>query len=148
MGLFFEEFELGQTWESPGRTVTETDIVLFAGLSGDNNPLHTDEEFARTTAFGARIAHGALGLAIATGLGARGGHLDGTALAFLGVAWEFKQPIRIGDTVRLRWVVKNKRETSKGDCGILERAAQLLNQRGETVQEGLLTVMVKRRSVR
>ncbi len=84
-GLYFEEFTLGQEIDSPARTVTEADVMLFAGLSGDYNPLHTDVEYARDTPYGERIAHGLLGLSIASGLAARAGFIEGTTLAF--TAW-------------------------------------------------------------
>src|SRR3954467_85242 len=79
-GMFFDEFELGQSWDSPARTITEADVTLFAGFSGDFNPLHTDEEFAKTTQFGGRIFHGPGVFAIATGLESRLGLKEGTAI--------------------------------------------------------------------
>jgi acyl dehydratase len=145
MGMFFEEFEVGQVFKSRGRTVTEADIVNFAGLSGDYNPLHTDEEFAKKTIFGKRIAHGMLGLTISTGLSQRLGILDDTIMAFLGLEWSFRAPIFIGDTVHLEQTVKSKRETSKPDRGIIVFESKLINQNGESVQEGSRTVMVRRK---
>ena len=145
MGLYFEEFEVGQLFKSRGRTVTEADIVNFAGLSGDYNPLHTDEEFAKKTIFGKRIAHGMLGLTISTGLSQRLGILDDTIMAFLGLEWNFKGPVFIGDTLCLEQTVKSKRETSKPDRGIIVFEAKLVNQKGEVVQEGTRTVMVRRK---
>ena len=145
MGMFFEEFEVGQVFKSRGRTVTEADIVNFAGLSGDYNPLHTDEEFAKKTIFGKRIAHGMLGLTISTGLSQRLGILDDTIMAFLGLEWNFRAPIFIGDTVHLEQTVKSKRETSKPDRGIIVFECKLINQNGEPAQEGTRTVMVRRK---
>jgi len=145
MGLYFEEFEVGQLFKSRGRTVTEADIVNFAGLSGDYNPLHTDEEFAKKTIFGKRIAHGMLGLTISTGLSQRLGILDDTIMAFLGLEWNFKAPVFIGDTLYLEQTVKSKRETSKPDRGIIVFEAKLFNQKGEIVQEGTRSVMVRRK---
>jgi len=143
-GLHFEEFEVGAAYTSPGRTVTETDVVAFAALSGDYNQLHTDAEFAKSTFFGARIAHGLLGLSIASGLGSRMGFLEGTALAFLGLTWKFSKPIFIGDTIALQAKVAKKRAVS-GEAGIVVFDCSLLNQRDEVTQQGEWTVMVRRR---
>ncbi len=142
-GLYFEEFEVGAAYTSPGRTVTETDVVAFAALSGDYNQLHTDAEFAKATFFGARIAHGLLGLSIASGLGSRMGFLEGTALAFLSLTWKFSKPIFIGDTIALQARVAKKRAVS-GEAGIVVFDCALLNQRDEVTQQGEWTVMVKR----
>ncbi|MCP9486865.1 MAG: MaoC family dehydratase N-terminal domain-containing protein [Gaiellaceae bacterium MAG52_C11] len=143
--LHFEEFELGRQWTTQGRTVTEADVVAFAALSGDANPLHVDAEYARTTPFGERIAHGVLGLSIATGLISKLGIIEGTTIAFLGLEWSFKAPIVFGDTITVRYRVADKRETSKPDRGIVSFVAQLVNQRGEVVQEGKQTLLMRRR---
>ncbi len=145
MGMYFEELEVGQEFQSRGRTITEADVVNFAGLSGDFNPLHTDEEYAKKTIFGKRIAHGALALAISTGLSQSLGILDGTIMAFLGLEWNFHAPVFIGDTLHLDQVVKSKRETSKPDRGIIVFEARMVNQRDEVVQEGTRTIMVRRK---
>jgi acyl dehydratase len=141
----FEEIQVGDEYLSPGRTVTEADIVAFAGLSGDYNVLHTDAEFMRTSIFGERIAHGLLGLAIASGLGTRATPRPFATIAFLGLRWRFKGPIKIGDTIRVRLRVTDKRETSKPDRGIVTIQRSVLNQRGEVVQEGDTEIMVERR---
>src|SRR5205814_6575185 len=98
---YFDDIQVGEEYESPGRTVTETDIVLFAGLSGDYNVLHTDAEFMKTSLFGERIAHGLLGLAIQSGLFSRATQAYAT-IAFVGLRWKFKSPIKIGDTIHLQ----------------------------------------------
>ncbi|MBM3135873.1 MAG: dehydratase [Chloroflexi bacterium] len=144
-GLYFEEFEVGAAYTSPGRTVTETDVVTFAALSGDYNQLHTDAEFAKSTFFGARIAHGLLGLSMASGLGSRMGFLEGTALAFLSLTWKFSKPIFIGDTIALQAKVAKKRAVSD-EAGIVVFDCTLLNQRDEVTQQGEWTVMVKRKA--
>jgi acyl dehydratase len=137
---------VGEVVDTPARTVTETDLVNYAGISGDFNPLHTDAEFARTTPFGQRIAHGPLGFSILMGLLGRLGHLDGTAIAMLGITdWRFKSPIFIGDTIRGRVHIDEKRESKDSSRGILVRRVQVVNQRNEVVQEGILPVMVRRR---
>ena len=142
-GVPFEGLEIGQVVETPARTVTEADIVLFAGLSGDYNPLHTDAEYAKTTLFGERIAHGLLGLAIASGLAWRTGFLEGTAEALTGMEWKFRAPIRIGDTIRLRIEVKQKKPVPRLGGGFVTFAATLLNQRDEVVQKGTWTLLIR-----
>lgn len=141
---YFDEIQVGEEYVSPGRTITEADIVLFAGLSGDYNVLHTDAEFMKRSIFGERIAHGLLGLAVQSGLLARGMRPYAT-LAFLGLRWKFKGPIKIGDTITVRAKVLDKRETSKKDRGIITLQRLVVNQKGEVVQEGETDVMVERR---
>lgn len=146
MGLYFEEFEVGQTFKTRARTVTEADIVNFAGLSWDTNPLHTDAEFAGQTIFGARIAHGMLGLVISTGLSQSLGILDDTIVAFLELNWKFLAPVKIGDTLHVEQTIIEKRVTGKPDRWIIKIESRLINQRGEKVQEGTRTIMVKRKT--
>lgn len=146
MGLYFEDFHEGDEWVTPARTITETDVVQFAQLSGDYNPLHTDRVFAATTAFGEPIAHGLLALSIATGLVGRLGIFDGTVIAFLGIEqWAFKKPVLMGDTVHVRIRIDSMRPTSDGKRGILRRAVTIINQREEVVQDGILATMIRRK---
>jgi 3-hydroxybutyryl-CoA dehydratase len=145
-GLYFEELPLGLELETPARTVTETDVVQFAGLSGDYNQLHTDAEFAKSTPYGQRIAHGLLGLAIASGLAARAGFIEGTAQAFTGVNWKFKAPILFGDSIHLIARVAKARAMPSMGGGLVIMEVTLLNQRGEIVQEGEWTLLMKGRS--
>ena len=148
-GLCIEEFEVGQVAVSRARTITETDVVQFSWISGDVNPMHTDAVHSAKSPLGQRIAHGALGLSVATGLSASLGYLDGTAVAALGVdEWRFLKPILFNDTVRLRATVESVRPTSKPDRGVLVRRMELLNQRDEVVQTGLMTTMVLTRAGR
>jgi len=142
---YYDDIAVGEEYESPGRTITETDIVLFAGLSGDYNVLHTDAELMKTSIFGERIAHGLLGLAIQSGLFTRSTRAYAT-LSFVGLRWKFKAPIRIGDTIRLRARVLTKRETDKPDRGIITLARTIVNQRDEVVQEGETDVLVERKN--
>jgi acyl dehydratase len=143
--LYFEDFEIDREYVTRSRTITEADVVAFAGLSGDFNPLHTDEEFAKKTMFGTRIAHGLLGLSIASGLINQLGIAEGTVMAFLGMTWNFKGALKFGDTITVRQRVADRRETSKQDRGILRMAISVINQHGEVVQEGEHTLMIKRR---
>jgi len=147
MPMYIEDFKAGQELTTAARTVTEADVVAFAGLSGDYNSLHTDAEYAKGTQFGQRIAHGMLAFSIATGLGVRTGVLDGTVLAFLGIEdWKFLKPVFIGDTIRLRWTVTEARLSSKPGSGVLKRRMEILNQRDEIVQTGTTAALVKSRA--
>ncbi|MER7797109.1 MaoC/PaaZ C-terminal domain-containing protein [Microbacterium sp. NPDC096154] len=133
---------------SPARTVTETDVVVYSWISGDSNPMHTDEVYASGSPVGARIAHGTLGMSIVTGLSARIGDFDGTAIAALGVdEWTFLAPIFIGDTVHLRSTVLSADVSrSKPDRGIVSRRMELVNQDGIVTQRGLMKTMVYSRA--
>jgi acyl dehydratase len=142
-GRYFEEFEIGDEVESPGRTITETDVVLFAGLSGDYNQIHTDAEFSKGTLYGERVAHGLLGLSVATGLASRMGFVEGTAQAFTALEWKFRGPIKIGDTIRLRAEVRRKKEMARLGGGFVIFNIAILNQRDETVQKGSWTILVR-----
>src|SRR5262245_28548136 len=118
-GRFFREFEVGQVFESVGRTVTEADVVAFAGLSGDFNPLHTDATFAEKTPFKQRIAHGMLAASISTGLGQTLGIFEGTTLALMAQSFEYKAPVFFGDTIRMRLTVETTTPSSKGGKGVV-----------------------------
>ncbi|WP_322802612.1 MaoC/PaaZ C-terminal domain-containing protein [Thermoflexus sp.] len=144
-GLYFEDLEIGWKVRTPGRTVTEADIVMFAGLSGDYTPLHTDAEYARGTIFGERIAHGLLGLAIASGLATRLGFLEETVEAFTSLEWRFRAPIRIGDTIHVEIEVAQKRPAPNGRAGFVIFHVEVRNQRGEVVQKGQWTLLVRAR---
>lgn len=144
-GLYLDEFYVGQSWVSPARTITEADLVAFAGISGDFNPLHTDEEFSKQTQFGGRIFHGPGVFAIATGLESRLGIKEGTAIAFLGMAWNLKGAVTIGDTIHVEQTVSEVRpSSSKPDRGIVTFDVEVKNQRGEVCHNGQWFVMFKR----
>jgi len=141
-GLWYEEFTEGLTIESRGRTITEADVVNFAGLSGDFNPMHTDAEFAAKTPFGKRIAHGALGLSIATGLLYQLGFMEGTILAFTGLEWKFRDPVFIGDTIRVTAKVTGKRDMASAGGGLVTFDVKVVKQDGKIAHKGALTVMM------
>ena len=142
--LYFDDVEIGQEWQSPARTVTETDIVNFAGLSGDFNPIHIDHEFAKRTMFRRPIAHGILGMAIASGLGVHSPLMR--TLAFVGIReWYFREPIFVGDTIHVRTKVVAKEAKSRGRRGLITWQRQLINQEGRVVQEGVTVTMVEGR---
>lgn len=143
--LTFDDFSVGDSYVTPRRTITEADVVAFAGLSGDFNPLHTDQVFAQNTGFGRPIAHGLLVLAVASGLNARMGLADGTTLAFLGIEeWNFRKPVFFGDTVYAKATIVSKRETSHLEKGIVTRHMEVFNQHDTLVQEGQMIIMLRR----
>jgi acyl dehydratase len=142
---FYEDYAVGDEFVTPGRTVTEADVTMFAALSGDYNRLHTDAEYAGQGPFGERIAHGLLGLAMVVGLEFRTAIDPDGAVAFLGLSWKFTGPIKFGDTIHALVAITSMRETRAPDRGIIVQAIQLLNQRGDVVQQGEFTMMVKRR---
>ncbi len=144
-GLYFEEFEVGMELETRGRTVTETDIVSFAGLSGDFNPMHTDETYASTTQFGKRVAHGLLGLSIASGLAYQLGFLEGTVIAFTALEWKFRAPIVIGDTIRVQVKITKLREMAAAGGGFVSFEVKVVNQNSAVTQKGEWTVLVASR---
>ena len=143
-GLTFDDFELGAQFVSQSRTVTESDVVTFAGLSGDFNPLHTDANFAQAAPFGERIAHGMLSAAMATGMANWTGVLEGTALALMEQVIRYKGLVKFGDTIHLELEVIEKKETSKPDRGVVKFATWVRNQRGEVVIDGEWTLLMRR----
>ena len=146
-GLYWEEWEVGAEFFTSARTITEADIVNFAGISGDYNPLHIDEEFCRKTQFGTRIAHGPLIYSIAAGLLFQLHLYDDTLIAFLGFdSLKFTKPVKIGDTIHVRIEVLEKKETSKPDRGVMKRLIQVLNQNDEVVQEGVQAFLLKNKN--
>jgi acyl dehydratase len=144
MGRVFDEFEIGQRFVTPGRTITEGDIGAFAGLTGDYNPVHTDETFAAATDFGSRIAHGPMGIGMAFGLASRLDLIDGTVVALLGVIWDFKAPMRPGDTVRALIGVIGKRPVKNPSLGLIELTIELVSQRDEILQSGSARLLLRK----
>ncbi|GAB3485522.1 hotdog family protein [Flexivirga lutea] len=143
---FFEDFAVGQVFHTQGRTITESDIVSFAGWSWDTNPVHTDVVHAAAGRFGAPIAHGVLGLSVAMGLVSRLGVFESCSIALLGIdGWRFERPVVAGDTLRCTLTVTGARATSNGRAGILDRALILTNQDDAVVQRGSIGLMVARR---
>lgn len=145
-GLYFEEFEVGQSLETAGRTVTESDIVLFAGLSGDYNRIHVDAEFSKTGTFGQRVAHGLLGLSIASGLVVQTGMMEGTIMAFREINnWKFVSPIYIGDTIHVVVNVKETKAIRRIGGGSIVIELDVQNQANETVMKGTWTALIASR---
>jgi len=144
VGLYFEDFEVGREFETAGRTITESDIVLFAGITGDWTELHTNAEFAKSTIFGQRIAHGALIFSITTGLLVRLGFIEKTVLAFYGVdRLRFTKPVFIGDTIKAVGKVVEKED--KGGYGVVTIECKTVKQTGEVVMVCNLKLAVKKR---
>lgn len=142
-GKYFEEFEVGMNFISPGRTVTESDIVSFAGLSGDYTQIHTNEEFSKSTPVGQRVAHGLLGLSIASGLAVRTGVLEGTVIAFREIIdWKFVKTLFIGDTVHVSLNVLEKKALPRLGGGAVNIELRLLNQSDEVVMKGIWKVLI------
>ena len=139
-GKTFDELKVGDRFVFTSITLTEAHIVLFAGISGDFNPLHLSEEFARRGIFGGRVAHGMLTASIMSG--AVGTLLAGTAMALLDVAFRFVAPVRIGDTIQTEAEVLEKRPSRKYRGGVVKLGVVCRNQRGERVVEGSMTILV------
>jgi len=145
MGMYYEEFEEGLAFVTAHRVVTEADVRGFAELSGDRNPIHLDAAAAIQAGFDRPVAHGALGLAVATGLANQLGLTRGTLVALLGVNWRFRAPIHYGDTMRLHLRVAGRRATGNPGRGVVTLAAELRNQRDEVTQEGDFIELIIRR---
>jgi 3-hydroxybutyryl-CoA dehydratase len=144
--LYFDDIQVGQTWESPGRTVTEADIVNFAGISGDYNPIHMDHEFAKDTPFRRPIAHGLLTVAISSGLTLYSPPMR--TLAFIGIReLVFKEPVFVGDTLHVKTTVLEKEERSRGRRGVVTWKRDIYNQDGKVVQESITQTLVEGRGM-
>ena len=144
-GRFFEEFELGQTLVTAGRTVTESDIVTFAGLSGDFNQMHVDATYAAGGEFGQRVAHGLLVVSIATGLIVQTGLMEGTVLAFRELEWKFSRPVFIGDTVRAKIEIAKLKALPRLGGGSIQAKITVLNQNDQAVHRGIMVLLVRSR---
>jgi 3-hydroxybutyryl-CoA dehydratase len=143
--LFFDDIAVGQEWRSLGRTVTQADIVNFAGISGDFNPIHMDHEFAKTTPFQQPIAHGLLIFSIASGLGLHNPAMR--TLAFMSIRdWQFKDPVYVGDTIYVNTKVLQIEPGARGRRGVVTWQKQLVKQTGRVVQEGIVVSMVEGRA--
>lgn len=142
-GLYFEEFSVGQKITTVGRTVAESDIMTFAGLTGDYNQIHTDAHFAKSTQFGQRVAHGLLGLSVGVGLLMRTGVLEGTVIAFREIVeWKFIKPVFIGDTVHAEMEVKEKKAMPRIGGGLASVAVEVMNQQEEVLMKGTLSLLI------
>ena len=142
-GLYFEEFTVGQSVKTAGRTISEDAIFSFAGLTGDFNQIHTDAAFASKTQFGQRIAHGLLGMSISVGLIMQTGLLEGTVLAFREIQdWKFVKPFFIGDTVHAILTISETKALPRIGGGSLIASVEARNQNDEVCQKGTLNLLV------
>ena len=144
MGKYFEDLEIGEKYTSSGRTITEGDIVQFAGVSGDYNPLHTDKEYAKKSIFGQRIAHGALTFSVMTGFWDQLGIIRETVVAFYGVdTLRFVSPVYIGDTIHVELEIVQKKD--RGDDGFVTLLNRVFNQKNEEVMVCRALLLMKKR---
>lgn len=142
IGYYFDDIEVEQTLVTRGRTVTESDIVQFAALTGDYNPMHTNAEYMKTHPMKQRVAHGMLTLSYAVGLLYQLGFMERTVLAFRGLEMKFSLPVFIGDTLHVRLTVKEKKEMRRLGGGIISAEIKILNQEGKTVQSGTMELLL------
>jgi len=140
----FDDIEVGESHETPGVTITDWHVMNFAAVSMDFFELHTNDEYAKQSDYGRRVAHGLMGLAIADGLKHRS-DFQVDAIASLHWSWDFSGPIFIGDTIRAKLTVIEKRASrSKPDRGVVTVNYEVLNQSDEVVQKGTNKMMVRR----
>lgn len=145
-GMYFDEFEVGQKIISTGRTITESDIVNFAGISADFNEIHTNKVYSEATPFGQRVAHGVLGLSIASGLAWQTGVLEGTIIAFREInSWKFVKPVYIGDTMQVEMEIKETKAIPRVNGGIVVIRLDVINQSGDSVMKGDWSTLISNR---
>ncbi len=145
--LYFEDFDETLNINSDERTITRQDLETFTRLSGDYNPLHTDEEFARNSPFGVLIVQGALVLSIGTGLANSMGYISGTVDAFVALDWKYRAAVKVGDTIWVNLKFKDKRSMPGYQGGLVTMNVTIYNQERKAVQKGTWTVLVRSREV-
>ncbi len=148
--VFFEDFKEGMKIKTHGRTLLQSDIMSFAGLTGDFNPIHVNSEYAKDTVFGRNIAHGMLTFSVATGLSILTGFMDRSIIAFDSVEnWKFKRPVFPGDTVHVVIICQKKEKYNfRGNVtgGLVKCHADVINQKNKICQSGILCFFVQNRS--
>lgn len=142
-GRYFEEFTIGEKLTTAGRTITESDVVSFAGLTGDYNQIHTNAHFAAGEPFGQRVAHGLLVIGITTGLIVRTGLMEGTVLAFRELEWKFSLPVFLGDTIRATIEVTDLKLLPRLGGGSVTAKVNVFNHEDKVVQRGSMVLLVK-----
>lgn len=145
MGLWFEDFEVGQVFETESVVVKREAIIDFARLTGDDNPLHTDAQMMRDSPYGDVIAHGLFVQSLAVGLIAKLGIMEGTTLALAEINSRFVAPVVPGDEIHVAMTIEEKRESRKPDRGVVIRAVDVLNQRGDTAVAARMVSIMRRR---
>lgn len=145
-GMYFDEFQPGQKILTSGRTITETDVVNFAGLSGDYNQMHVDAIYSQKTPFGQRVAHGLLVVSIVSGLAVQTGVMEGTVMAFREInEWKFIKPVFLGDTVQAELEVKETKDMRRIGGGAVVLEISVKNQHADIVMKGAWTVLISAR---
>jgi acyl dehydratase len=142
IGLYYEDIEVGQKMVTRGRTITESDIVQFAALTGDYNPMHTDAEYMKKSQFGQRVAHGMLSLSYAVGQAYQLGFMERTVVAFRGLEMKFSLPVFIGDTLHSELTIKDMKPMGRLGSGVVTLEVRILNQEQKVVQSGEWTIMI------
>ena len=141
--MYFDDFAVGEKYSTGGRTITESDLILFSGISGVFSPLHLDEEYCKKTIFKKRIAHGPLILSISNGLVSMLNLYEESIVALLEMEWKFLKPVFIGDTIRVIETVQGKKNTKNAERGIVIFSRSIQNQKEEEVQKGTTVVLIK-----
>jgi acyl dehydratase len=142
-GLYYEEIEVGKNLVTAGRTITESDIVSFAGISGDFNQMHVDAEYAKAGEFGQRVAHGLLVVSVTTGLIVQTGLMEGTVLAFRELQWKFARPVFIGDTIRAEMTITESKALPRLGGGSVTAKIGVYDQHDQVVQRGTMVLLVR-----
>lgn len=142
IGKYFEEYVVGESMTTRGRTITEADIVQFGSLTGDFNPMHFDAEYMKNHMLGQRVAHGMLTLSYAVGQAYQLGFLERTVLAFRAIEMKFSDAVYIGDTVHVEITIKETKEAARLGGGLVTFEVKIVNQSGKTVQKGDWVVLI------
>lgn len=143
--MYYDDFAVGKKYTTGERTITESDLILFSGISGVYSPLHLDEEYCKNTVFKKRIAHGPPILSISNGLVNMLNLYEESIVALMEMEWKFLKPVFIGDTIRVTETVQSKKNTKNIERGIVIFNRSIQNQNKEEVQKGTIVVLIKRK---
>lgn len=145
--MYFDDFTVGNKYTTGGRTITESDLILFSEISGVHSPLHLDEKYCKNTIFKKRIAHGPLVLSISNGLVSTLNLYEESIVALMEMEWKFIKPVFIGDTIHVTETIHSKKNTKNTERGIVIFSRSIRNQKKEEVQRGTLVILIKRKEV-